>query len=58
MFPKTVQQLAARIAVLNATVFSPYRGEVDPSACEVALGAYGGFWGPFVDVHVEIAVLA
>jgi hypothetical protein len=33
----------------EASAFNPDRGIDDPNACHVALGQYGGFWGPFVE---------
>jgi len=30
------------------TAFNPIRGGVDPVACQVGLGKYKGFWGPFI----------
>jgi arylsulfatase B len=47
-FPEIVADLRARIAVHNATVFSPERGPDDLLACETAQARWGGFWGPFV----------
>eukprot|EP00947_MAST-08B_sp_MAST-8B-sp1_P001451 g1451.t1 len=46
-FPGVVANLSARIAEINATVFSPHRGAPDEAACGVALSQNGGFWGPF-----------
>jgi len=50
--PQLVAQLKARIATINATVFSPHRGSVSPQACAGATQRYGGFWGPFVNESV------
>ena len=36
-----------RVDEEQAAVYSPKRGMKDPRACEVATGAYGGFWAPF-----------
>jgi arylsulfatase I/J len=30
------------------TYFDPDRGKVAPEACQMAMGTYGGFWGPFL----------
>lgn len=46
--PADVAQMRARIAELQATVYSPMRGDADPRACEVALANYSGFFGPFI----------
>ena len=41
--------MVARLAEINATVFSPQRGaRDDATACKTALDEYGGFWGPFL----------
>jgi len=48
--PDIFQRLVARAAELQKEVFSPERGQDDPEACKLAMGKYGGFWGPFVDV--------
>ena len=32
----------------ETTAFNPDRGQADPDACKMAMGQYGGFWGPFV----------
>eukprot|EP00756_Hemistasia_phaeocysticola_P025858 Hpha_TRINITY_DN16029_c0_g1::TRINITY_DN16029_c0_g1_i1::g.119284::m.119284/K01135/ARSB; arylsulfatase B len=48
--PDVFHRLLARVAELQKNVFSPIRGQDDPRACELAMGRYGGFWGPFVDV--------
>ena len=47
--PALVAELAAEVARLQATVWSPDRGADDGLACSVAMGAGGGFWGPFLD---------
>ena len=47
--PQTVERMRSRLEVLLPTAFNPHRGNVDPRACEAALGKYGGFWGPFVE---------
>jgi len=47
--PDVVKGLRARIAVHQATVYSPERGGDDGAACAAA-ARYGGFWGPFINV--------
>lgn len=43
--------MLARIDELQQTVYSPVRGwRADPAACEQALGANDGFWGPWLPV--------
>ena len=49
-YPEKVSDLWQRLEAHEATAFNPDRGKTDPKACEMALGKYGGFWGPFVDV--------
>lgn len=48
--PHIFENMLGRIAEINLGFFNPNRGSIDPRACELALGKYGGFWGPFVDV--------
>ena len=48
--PQLVAQMTARLIELNATCFSPRRGDVDPAACTVANERYHGFWGPFSNI--------
>ena len=44
-------KLHARLLQINATAFTPDRGPPDMQrGCVVALGRYGGFWGPFLDL--------
>ena len=46
--PDTKKALLARLLFLiNTTAFAPNRGTMDPRACEVGVGKYGGVWGPF-----------
>ena len=46
--PAKAQELLARIAAHNATLFTPDRGQSDPLACTTALGKWRGFWGPWL----------
>jgi arylsulfatase B len=48
--PAVVAEMTARIAELQATVFSPDRGTSSPLACNVSAptGIYRGFVGPFM----------
>lgn len=45
--PERLEAMRAKLAAYEATAFNPDRGREDPAACACALGAYGGFWGPF-----------
>lgn len=46
--PDVVAALAARIAALQAGVFSPARGTPSPLACNASNEVWGGFVGPFL----------
>lgn len=46
--PDILQQLAARIAELQRTVFDPDRGNPDPLACNMTATKWRGFVGPFL----------
>jgi len=48
--PELFKDMLARAKEYEKNVFSPHRGLNDPKACELAMGRYGGFWGPFVGV--------
>ena len=44
-----VASMKASIVKHNTSTFSPHRGVPHmEEACKVALGSYGGFWGPFL----------
>ena len=45
--PATVASMRARIIEINATAFSPHRGNASPHACKVALENNHGFWCSF-----------
>ena len=45
-----VAEMAARIAELQAGVFSPFRGNPDPRACKATKQLWHGFVGPFIGV--------
>jgi len=49
LHPLIRSQLHARMAEVRQTLFSPYRGTLDPAACRTAIDKYGGFWGPWLD---------
>ena len=52
--PQTKALLLARLLhLINTTAFAPDRGTVDPRGCEVGVGRYGGFWGPFAFLPPE-----
>ena len=46
--PETLKKMQDKLKNYQATYFNPDRGPVSPDACKMALGTYGGFWGPFV----------
>jgi len=48
--PQRWAAMMARLLAINATFFAPDRGKKDPAACAAALGRWGGFWGPWIDV--------
>ena len=45
--PDAWAAMLKRVDEEQAGVYSPKRGVKDPRACEVATGAYGGWWAPF-----------
>merc|ERR1712217_98415 len=55
--PKIFNGMIERIAEINKGFFDPDRGHDDPNACKLAMGRYGGFWGPFVGVEDEEALV-
>jgi hypothetical protein len=46
--PAIVSKMAARLQQLQATVFSPDRGQPSPLACNASADLYHGFVGPFL----------
>eukprot|EP00038_Savillea_parva_P020803 m.32546 g.32546 ORF g.32546 m.32546 type:complete len:730 (-) comp4898_c0_seq1:218-2407(-) len=46
--PERVASMRKKLMAYEDTAFNPHRGTDDPMACELAMGKYGGFWGPFV----------
>ena len=46
--PAKAAALRAKVEAYETTAFNPDRGNVNPAACDNALGKYGGFWGPFL----------
>ena len=42
-----VSTMLRSIVTAREAAFNPDRGRSDSRACQVALGKYGGFWGPF-----------
>ena len=46
--PAKAAELRAKVEAYETTAFNPDRGQVNPAACDNALGKYGGFWGPFL----------
>lgn len=49
-FKELFNSMLARVDELQAGVYSPVRGGVNPKACDMAYGKYDGFWGPFLDL--------
>jgi arylsulfatase I/J len=50
--PDIVAKLRSRLESINSTVFSPDRGPpLGHLKCQVAVEKYGGFFGPFLDLH-------
>lgn len=57
--PEKLQELKDRLYELQQTVFSPKRTGGDPKLpLHFASAVYGGYWGPFIDVHQEAPVTA
>lgn len=54
---KVLQAMHARLREMRASALVVEPGAIDEGACEVALGQYGGFWGPFAHdkPHVGLA---
>lgn len=50
VFPDVLKELGGRLAVLQGGVFDPDRGTPDPRACNVSMGRWGSFVGPFLDL--------
>ena len=48
--PGVFRAMMRRLNEINDTLFAPDRGSSDPAACVAALGKYGDFWGPWIDV--------
>lgn len=40
--------MSAKMDEYQKGVLSPYRGDVDPAACDTAMNVYGGHWGPWL----------
>lgn len=47
--PDILQRMLARVAEIEKTAFSPYRGSQHSAFCQHVLDVYRGFTGPFVD---------
>ena len=45
-----LREMRTKLQEYQATLFDPDRGSVADEACEAALGTYGGFWGPFIEL--------
>ena len=43
-----MKSMRTKLMAYEATAFNPHRGPVAPAACDAALHAHGGFWGPFM----------
>merc|ERR1711998_695354 len=49
--PDLVKQMNATLNQMNQGIFRPDRGNESVLACKVGGKQYGGFYGPFVDLH-------
>jgi len=47
------QHMHARMDELQKGVLNPYRGDVDPAACDAAMNVYGGHWGPWLNKSTQ-----
>ena len=47
--PALFAQMHTRMNQYQADVLNPYRGEIDPAACDAAMDVYGGHWGPWLN---------
>ena len=50
-------EMLSKVDELQATVFSPVRGDADPDACRRAEGPNGGYWGPWINVSTTSPLL-
>ena len=50
VLPELFDDMLATVDTLQAAAYSPDRGSTDPAACTQALGGYGGYWGPWLDL--------
>lgn len=48
--PERVESMRKRLEALLPSAFNPHRGKVDPACCDAAMGTYGGFFGPFIEL--------
>jgi arylsulfatase I/J len=46
--PDMLKEMQQKLKKYQDTYFNPDRGNVSPEACQMAMGTYGGFWGPFL----------
>lgn len=46
-YPQVFRDMQDRLQEARKTVYAPFRGEMDPNACE-ANRANGGFWSPWL----------
>jgi arylsulfatase I/J len=46
--PAVLKDMQQKLKMYQDTYFDPDRGKVAPEACQMAMGTYGGFWGPFL----------
>ena len=54
--PELFKKLLADVDTIQSTVYSPIRGRISYAACGHAMGHYGGYWGPFLDVDAVLPV--
>lgn len=49
--PGLLNEMREKLEGYQATYFNPDRGSTPPEACQMAMGKYEGFWGPFINVE-------
>ena len=46
--PDVLKEMQTKLEMYQKGYFNPNRGSHSQAACDMALGIYGGFWGPFI----------
>merc|ERR1712146_696453 len=54
--PDKVTELLTRLEEIEATAWSPDRGTVQQSTCDLFRSHYSGFYGPFADLSGAVNV--